>query len=117
MASIVSVLSGENIFDNSTSNDDERRSNAITAHSKFESIYGDHLTILNVFNAYIETGQKRTWCTDNYLIPRNLSYARDIRNQLLEICERLEIPMSTCGTNVDQVRVLLYTWGGVVKPN
>lgn len=103
MVSIVSVLSGENIFDNSTTIDEEKRVKALTAHTKFESIYGDHLTILNVFNAYLEMGQKRMWCTDNYLIPRNLSYARDIRNQLLEICERLEIPMSTCGTNVDQV--------------
>lgn len=96
------MLSGENIYDSSV--DDEKRADAITAHLKFESIYGDHLSILNIFNAFMETQKTRTMCNDNYLNHRNLCYALDIRKQLLEICGRLEIPQSTCGSNLDQVK-------------
>lgn len=49
--SIVALLSGENIFCTSA----EKREQAALAHAKFESKYGDHLTILNVYKAFQKT--------------------------------------------------------------
>lgn len=51
MLTIVAVLSSESIF--FVPND--RRELAIAAHAKFVSKHGDHLTILNVFHAFLRT--------------------------------------------------------------
>lgn len=47
------------------------------------------------------------WCHDNFLNTRNLSYARDVRKQLLDIAEHLNLPINSCGDNFDQVRKCL----------
>lgn len=50
MLSLIAILSGESIFVHTT----DKREEAIEAHRKFESEYGDHLTLLKVFKAYQE---------------------------------------------------------------
>uniref|UniRef100_T1GNP9 RNA helicase n=1 Tax=Megaselia scalaris TaxID=36166 RepID=T1GNP9_MEGSC len=83
--SLVAVLSGENIFISQT----EKREQAALAHAKFESKYA--------------------WCHDNFLNTRNLLYARDVRNQLKEICVKLGLKIGSCGTNLDLVRKCLLS--------
>lgn len=51
MLSLVSVLSGENVFIATN----EKREQANLAHAKFHSKHGDHLTLLNVFSAFQKT--------------------------------------------------------------
>lgn len=106
MLSIVSILSGESIF--YLSEDPEKRADALKAHAKFESIHGDHLTLLNVYNESKKTDRHKVFCHDNYLNSRNLEYARDVRRQLSEICERLEMESSTCGNDFDKVKLFFY---------
>lgn len=101
MLSIVAILSGETIF--YLSDDPDKRVEALKAHAKFESIHGDHLTLLNVYNEFKKTDRHKTFCHDNYLHCRNLEYARDVRLQLSDICERLELEPSSCGNDFDQV--------------
>jgi ATP-dependent RNA helicase DHX33 len=48
---IVALLSGENVFVSSL----DKREEMLTAHSKFRSEYGDHLTMLNVFKGFEKT--------------------------------------------------------------
>ncbi|XP_067621599.1 ATP-dependent RNA helicase DHX33 [Eurosta solidaginis] len=103
MLSLVAVLSGENVFVSSK----EKREIAALAHAKFTSKHGDHLTLLNVINAFLKTEKVKLWCHDNFLNTRNLSYAREVRKQLVEIVERLNFPMNSCGSNQDQVRKCL----------
>ncbi|XP_061390522.1 ATP-dependent RNA helicase DHX33 [Musca vetustissima] len=103
MLSLVSVLSSENIFVSSV----EKREQAALAHAKFHSKHGDHLTLLNVFSAFQKTEKIKLWCHDNFLNTRNLSYARDVRKQLLEIVERLDLQVNSCGNNFDQLRKCL----------
>lgn len=58
------------------------------------------------------------WCHDNFLNARNLQYAREVRAQLLEICERCDIEPTSCGSNLDQVKkktfffykIFFYNW-------
>lgn len=45
---IVSILSVENVFYSPR----EEREKANVSHKRFASVYGDHLTYLNVFHAY-----------------------------------------------------------------
>ncbi|KAL9926104.1 ATP-dependent RNA helicase DHX33 isoform X1 [Glossina fuscipes] len=103
MLHLVAVLSGENVF--VTSN--EKREQAALAHAKFHSKHGDHLTLLNVFSAFQKIDKVKLWCRDNFLNTRNLLYAREVRQQLLEIIERLQLQINSCGENHDQVRKCL----------
>uniref|UniRef100_A0A1A9UDD7 RNA helicase n=1 Tax=Glossina austeni TaxID=7395 RepID=A0A1A9UDD7_GLOAU len=103
MLHLVAVLSGENVF--VTSN--ERREQAALAHAKFQSKHGDHLTLLNVFSAFQKIDKVKLWCHDNFLNTRNLLYAREVHKQLLEITERLQLQINSCGENHDQVRKCL----------
>lgn len=96
------MLSGEEIFINNI-HDSERRGDALTAHTKFENEFGDHLTLLNVFKAYIKAERPKTWCHDNFLNIRNLGYALEVRKQLIEICKRVNLEFSSCGNKFDQV--------------
>lgn len=101
--SVIAVLSGEDVFINNI-HDSERRGDALVAHAKFENQLGDHLTMLNVFKAYSKAERAKTWCHENFLNIRNLTYATEVRNQLKEICTRLELEFNSCGNNFDQVR-------------
>lgn len=107
MLSIVAMMSGENIFFNCF--DNEKRIEALTSHAKFESVHGDHLTLLNVYKAFQNTEKVKLWCHDNYLNSRNLIYAKEVRSQLQEICERLDLTIESCGNNVDQVSAYLFS--------
>lgn len=102
---IVSVLSSENIFYTPQSKLEE----ALTARQKFTSSLGDHMTLLNVFRSFNNANNKKQWCFDNFLNYRNLNYAKEVRTQLAEICRKCEIPISSCGNNMDQVRKCLLT--------
>lgn len=102
--SIVALLSGEDIFINNIL-DFEKRGEALTSHAKFQNEFGDHLTLLNVFKAYSKTERKKIWCHENFLNSRNLGYANEVRNQLGEICSRLNLEFTSCGNQFDQVRL------------
>lgn len=102
MLTIVALLSGEDIFINNIF-DVERRGDALVARANFESLYGDHLTMLNVFRAYTKIDRAKIWCHENYLNNRNLSYATEVRVQLSGICKRLDLRIESCGKNLDQV--------------
>lgn len=102
MLSIIALLSGEEIFINNIY-DVEKRGDALTARAKFESQYGDHLTLLNVYKAYSNVDRVKIWCHENYLNSRNMVYASEVRKQLSAICQRLDLECTSCGSNYDQV--------------
>jgi len=106
MLSLVAIISGESVL---IKPNNERRDQAALAHAKFESKFGDHLTLLNIYKAFSKTEKIRLWCTDNFLNSRNLLYARDVRSQLEEICNRCELKITSCGQNLDKVRKCLLS--------
>ncbi|XP_033123605.1 pre-mRNA-splicing factor ATP-dependent RNA helicase DHX16-like [Anneissia japonica] len=56
---------------------------------------GDHLTLLNVYNQWVETGHSTQWCFENFIQHRSMKRARDVRDQLVGLMERVEIPSSS----------------------
>ncbi|KAI9686462.1 MAG: hypothetical protein M1820_010621 [Bogoriella megaspora] len=67
-----------------------------SARRKFAVEEGDHLTYLNVYQAFITKGKKdAAWCRDNYLNHKSMVRAVSIRNQLKRYLERF-------GINVDE---------------
>ena len=69
---------------------EEKASN--TARRKFAVEEGDHLTLLNVYQAFVTKGRKDSkWCRDNYLNYRSMIRAVSIRAQLKRYLERFGI--------------------------
>ncbi|KAK5660079.1 hypothetical protein OQA88_13548 [Cercophora sp. LCS_1] len=59
---------------------------------------GDHLTLLNIYNQWVDADYSPIWAKENFLTQRSLTRARDIRDQLAKLCDRiLEGSESTCG--------------------
>lgn len=59
---------------------------------------GDHLTLLNVYNQWVDADYSPIWAKENFLTQRSLTRARDVRDQLAKLCDRvLEGSTSTCG--------------------
>ena len=54
-----------------------------SARRKFAVEEGDHLTLLNVYQAFITKGKKEAkWCQQHYLNFKSMTRAVSIRNQL-----------------------------------
>lgn len=56
---------------------------------------GDHLTLLNVYDQWAETGYSTQWCYENFIQHRSMKRARDVREQLEGLMERVEIEISS----------------------
>ena len=81
---IVSMLSiGASVYYDS--NDDKNNSNK--AHSMFEHSEGDHFALLQIYNEWEETDFSNIWCTENYIHPKAMQKARNIKEQLEFICK------------------------------
>ncbi|GFR16083.1 pre-mRNA-splicing factor ATP-dependent RNA helicase DHX16 [Trichonephila clavata] len=66
---------------------------ADTARKNFFSIAGDHLTLLNVYNQWVEADYSTQWCFENYIQHRSMKRARDVREQLEGLMDRVEIEL------------------------
>merc|ERR1712098_129862 len=75
------------------SRDIERESDA--AKAKFSHQDGDHLSMLNVYHAWQQNMESEDWAYDNYLNKRNLRNAKNIRNQLMGIMNRLSLHLKS----------------------
>lgn len=58
---------------------------------------GDHLTLLNIWVQWVESDFSPIWARENFLQQRSLTRARDVREQLAKLCDRVEVQLSTCG--------------------
>ena len=88
---VVALLSSANIFMRPKENQRE----ADEARNKFAHPDGDHLTMLNAFNAYLQKDGNQEWCYKNFLNHRSLKSALDIREQLRQIMTKQNIPMQS----------------------
>ncbi|CAI6097615.1 unnamed protein product [Clonostachys chloroleuca] len=60
---------------------------------------GDHITLLNIWNQWVDSDFSPVWSRENFLQQRSLTRARDVRDQLAKLCERVEVGPSTCGAS------------------
>ena len=71
---------------------DDQKKVMETARRKFAAEEGDHLTLLNAYQAFVTKGKKESkWCRDNYLNYKSMTRAVSIRNQLRAYLERFGI--------------------------
>jgi pre-mRNA-splicing factor ATP-dependent RNA helicase DHX16 len=60
---------------------------------------GDHLTYLNIWNQWVDADFSFVWARENFLQQRSLTRARDVRDQLAKLCDRVEVSLSSCGAS------------------
>ncbi|XP_072413672.1 putative pre-mRNA-splicing factor ATP-dependent RNA helicase DHX32 isoform X2 [Chiloscyllium punctatum] len=88
---------------------------ACTCRRKFLHSEGDHFTLINVYNAYKQNKllssnqfcEDEKWCHDNFLNCSALRTADAIRADLLDIMQRIELPISkpAFGTHKNSLNV------------
>jgi len=62
---------------------------------------GDHLTLLNVWDQWVETNYSMQWCYENFIQYRSLSRARDVRDQIVGLLDRVEIELEANPNSTD----------------
>ncbi|GJR19237.1 pre-mRNA-splicing factor ATP-dependent RNA helicase DEAH1-like protein isoform X1 [Tanacetum coccineum] len=65
---------------------------------------GDHIALLKVYNSWKETNFSTQWCYENYIQVRSMKRARDIRDQLEGLLERVEIELKSNPGDLDTIK-------------
>uniref|UniRef100_A0A8D3C465 Helicase C-terminal domain-containing protein n=1 Tax=Scophthalmus maximus TaxID=52904 RepID=A0A8D3C465_SCOMX len=74
---------------------DTSREEAAVAHWRpLMHTEGDHMTLINIYKAFTEHNQDEAWCATNFLSHTSLRLAAVIRAELLEVMQRIELPVS-----------------------
>lgn len=105
MLTIVSMLSVQSVFYRPK----DSRNEADSKKGRFHHPFGDHLTLLNVFNRWSESNYSKVFCSNNYLHERHLKRALDVRKQLCNIFKKMKLPIYTCNGEVDLIRKSLVS--------
>ncbi|GAW10749.1 hypothetical protein ANO14919_000840 [Xylariales sp. No.14919] len=82
----------------------EKQTQADQKKAKFHDPHGDHLTFLNVYNGWKQSGYSSPWCFENFIQFRSMKRAKDVRDQLLKIFQRYRHPIISCGRDTQKVR-------------
>lgn len=85
----------------------DKQQQADQKKAKFHDPHGDHLTLLNVYNAWKHSKYSTPWCYENFIQPRSMKRAKDVREQLVTIMERHKHRIVSCGRNTMKVRQAL----------
>ena len=100
MLTIVSMLSVPTVFYRPP----ERMEESDAAREKFFVPESDHLTLLNVYNQWKSHAYRDEWCVKNFLHPKALRRAREIRQQIMDIMKFKQMKYVSCGTDWDIIR-------------
>ena len=104
LAEIVTIVAmlgvGNTVF--FTPKDKEKQ--AELARKSFESLAGDHLTLLRVFKDWEAAQFSENWCREFFVQYRSMKRARDIRDQVSALVEQLDLETSSDPHNIDSIR-------------
>jgi pre-mRNA-splicing factor ATP-dependent RNA helicase DHX16 len=70
----------------------DKKIHADSARARFTNKDGgDHMSLLNIWNEWVDSDYSYVWAKENFLQQRSLSRARDVRDQLARLCDRVEV--------------------------
>eukprot|EP01134_Creolimax_fragrantissima_P005291 CFRG5291T1 len=101
---IVSMLSAPSIFFVPFN---KREDVDLSVMKEFASMYGDHLTYLNVYKAYKLNKGNKTWCKEHFINVKSMKTVIDTRGQLAKLCEKAGIEVRSCNGDPDSIRQAL----------
>nr|XP_019049264.1 pre-mRNA-splicing factor ATP-dependent RNA helicase DHX16 [Kwoniella bestiolae CBS 10118]OCF28194.1 pre-mRNA-splicing factor ATP-dependent RNA helicase DHX16 [Kwoniella bestiolae CBS 10118] len=82
----------------------DKRVHADKAHKNFIKPGGDHFTLLNIFEQWSEAGYSQQWCYENFIQFKSLGRVRDIRDQLAQLCDRVEVVIESTPNEIVPVQ-------------
>jgi pre-mRNA-splicing factor ATP-dependent RNA helicase DHX16 len=83
----------------------DRAVHADAAHAAFHrGGGGDHVALLNVYTGWAESGYSTAWCYESFVQARTMKRARDVRDQLVALLDRVEVAPSSAAGDTDAVR-------------
>lgn len=99
IATIVACLSVPQVFMRPR----ETAKAADAAKAQFMHPDSDHMTMLNAYSAYEATPvrNRKQWCWDNFVNDRAMQNAYNVRNQLVGIMRKLDLPLVSSDTKGD----------------
>jgi ATP-dependent RNA helicase DHX8/PRP22 len=100
MLTIVAMLNLPNVWYRPK----EKQGQADQKKARFHDPSGDHMTLLNVYNSWKQSGYSNPWCFENFIQARSMRRAKDVREQLVKIMERYRHPVVSCGKDSHKVR-------------
>lgn len=106
MLTIVAMISGtqtQQIFYRPK----EKQTQADQKKQKFHDPHGDHLTLLNVYNAWKRNNSSKAWCQENFIQFKAIDRVENVRRQLVTIFERHKLSLESCGRDTVIVRQAL----------
>jgi len=71
----------------------DRAIHADNARKNFFRPGSDHLMLLAVYNEWAEANFSTSWCFQNFIRVRSMRRSRDVREQLVKLMERVELPV------------------------
>eukprot|EP01080_Neovahlkampfia_damariscottae_P009015 gene9015-1114_t len=64
---------------------------------------GDHLTLMHIYNEWSSMDYSTNWCNQNFIQPKSMKRAKDIRDQLIGLMERVEVQLQS--SPMDDVKI------------
>lgn len=71
---------------------------------RFAAAEGDHVTFLNVYKGFLQSGKSSQWCHRNYINYQAMKKVVDIREQLWRLLKRLGIVLKSCERDTQTLR-------------
>lgn len=82
----------------------EKQALADQRKARFHHLHGDHLTLLNVYNGWINSHRSRAWCSENFVQERTMRRVAEVRQQLVSIMQKHHHLVVLCGPRLVDVR-------------
>lgn len=60
---------------------------------------GDHFSLLNIWNQWVDSDFSYAWSRENFLQQQSLTRARNVRDQLAKLCDRVEVNITSVGAS------------------
>ncbi|XP_054802577.1 probable pre-mRNA-splicing factor ATP-dependent RNA helicase DEAH9 [Prosopis cineraria] len=74
------------------------------AKLRFAAAEGDHVTFLNVYKGFLQSGKSSQWCHKNHVNYHAMRKVLEVREQLKRIAQRIGIALKSCEGDMQVVR-------------
>ncbi|KAK1156158.1 putative ATP-dependent RNA helicase DHX35 [Acipenser oxyrinchus oxyrinchus] len=88
IVTIAAMMQIQNVFVSPPS----QKKPAARKHRKFAVAEGDHLTMLNVYEAFVKNRRSSQWCQEHFLNYKGLQRAAAVREQLWRLLSKFRVP-------------------------
>ncbi|XP_057947962.1 probable pre-mRNA-splicing factor ATP-dependent RNA helicase DEAH9 isoform X3 [Malania oleifera] len=71
---------------------------------RFAAAEGDHVTYLNIYKGFLQSGKSSQWCHKNFVNYHAMKKVIEVREQLRRIAQRVGIVLKSCEGDMQAVR-------------